>query len=70
MFLDDLLSPRQSIVVAVDYGGSFGILDIMKHMSVRINLMNPADWPEVCSIYEEGIATGLGTFENQSTFVG
>jgi phosphinothricin acetyltransferase len=39
------------------------ILDIMKHMSVRIDLMSPADWPEVCSIYEEGIATGLGTFE-------
>ncbi|MGA7630857.1 MAG: N-acetyltransferase family protein [Terriglobales bacterium] len=41
------------------------ILDIMKHMSVRIDLMNPADWPEVCSIYEEGIATGLGTFETK-----
>ena len=38
----------------------------MKHMSVRINLMNPADWPEVCSIYEEGIATGLGTFETKA----
>jgi phosphinothricin acetyltransferase len=42
------------------------ILDIMKHMSVRIDLMNPADWPEVCSIYEEGIATGLGTFETKT----
>jgi hypothetical protein len=66
MFLDDLLSPRQSIVVAVDYGGSLVILDIMKHMSVRINLMNPADWPEVCSIYEEGMATGLGTFDTKA----
>ncbi len=28
------------------------ILDIMKHMSVRIDLMSPADWPEVCSIYK------------------
>jgi len=37
----------------------------MKHMSVRIDLMSPGDWPEVCSIYEEGIATGLGTFETK-----
>jgi hypothetical protein len=37
----------------------------MEHMSVRIDLMSPADWPEVCSIYEEGIATGLGTFETK-----
>lgn len=35
-------------------------------MSVRIDLVNPADWPEVCSIYEEGIATGLGTFETKA----
>lgn len=42
------------------------ILDIMKQMSVRIDLMSPADWPEVCSIYEEGIATGLGTFETKA----
>ncbi len=28
------------------------ILDIMKHMSVRIDLMSPADWPEVCSILQ------------------
>jgi L-amino acid N-acyltransferase YncA len=45
---------------------SSAILDIMKHMSVRIDLMNLADWPEVCSIYEEGIATGLGTFETKA----
>ena len=25
--------------------------------------MSPGDWPEVCAIYEEGIATGLATFE-------
>ena len=41
------------------------ILDIMEHMSVRIDLMSPADWLEVRSIYEEGIATGLGTFETK-----
>jgi L-amino acid N-acyltransferase YncA len=45
---------------------SSAILDIMKHMSERIDLMNPADWPEGCSIYEEGIATGLGTFESKA----
>jgi phosphinothricin acetyltransferase len=39
------------------------ILDIMEHMSVRIDRMISGDWPEVCAIYEEGIATGLGTFE-------
>jgi phosphinothricin acetyltransferase len=35
-------------------------------MSVRIELMNAAAWPEVCSIYEEGIATGVGTFETKA----
>lgn len=34
-------------------------------MSVRIEPMTPADWPEVCAIYEEGIATMLGTFETK-----
>lgn len=43
-----------------------GILDIMKHMSIRIDLMTPSDWTEVCAIYEEGIATGLGTFETNA----
>ena len=38
----------------------------MKHMAVRIELMTPADWPEVCAIYEEGIATGLGTFDTKA----
>lgn len=46
--------------------GSQGILDIMEHMSVRIELMTPADWEQVCAIYEEGIATGLGTFETKA----
>lgn len=32
-------------------------------MSLRIDTMIPSDWPEVLSIYEEGIATGVGTFE-------
>jgi L-amino acid N-acyltransferase YncA len=30
---------------------------------LRIELMSPVDWPEVRAIYEQGIATGLGTFE-------
>lgn len=32
-------------------------------MSLRIDQMTSADWPDVRRIYEEGIATGLGTFE-------
>lgn len=32
-------------------------------MGLRINIMTPDDWPAVRAIYEEGIATGLGTFE-------
>jgi L-amino acid N-acyltransferase YncA len=32
-------------------------------MSLRIDQMSSADWPDVRRIYEEGIATGLGTFE-------
>ena len=39
------------------------ILDIMEHMNVQIESLTPDDWLEVCAIYEEGIATGLGTFE-------
>jgi L-amino acid N-acyltransferase YncA len=35
-------------------------------MNLQIDLMTPADWPEVCGIYEEGIATGLGTFETKA----
>lgn len=45
---------------------SSAILDIMNHMSVRIDPMTAADWSEVCTIYEEGIATGLGTFETKA----
>ena len=30
---------------------------------MRIEPMTPGDWPEVRTIYEEGIATGQGTFE-------
>ena len=45
---------------------SSAIIDIMKHMSVRIDLMVPSDWPAVCAIYEEGIAAGLGTFETKA----
>jgi L-amino acid N-acyltransferase YncA len=32
-------------------------------MPLRIGLMTIDDWPAVRAIYEEGIATGLGTFE-------
>jgi phosphinothricin acetyltransferase len=32
-------------------------------MGLRIEVMAPSDWPQVRAIYEEGIATGLGTFE-------
>jgi len=42
------------------------ILDIMEHMNVQIEPMTPDDWLEVCAIYEEGIATGLGTFETKA----
>jgi phosphinothricin acetyltransferase len=43
-----------------------GIPDIMEHMSLRIETMTRADWEQVCAIYEEGIATGLGTFETKA----
>jgi L-amino acid N-acyltransferase YncA len=32
-------------------------------MNLQIEPMSPGDWPEVRAIYEQGIATGLGTFE-------
>lgn len=38
----------------------------MERMSVRIEPMIPADWEQVCAIYEDGIATGLGTFETKA----
>ena len=34
-------------------------------MQMKIDLMTPADWMEVSRIYEEGIATGLATFETR-----
>ena len=47
-------------------GDLVSILDIIEHMSVRIEAMIPADWEQVCAIYGEGIATGLGTFETKA----
>jgi len=41
-------------------------IDIIEHMSVRLKPMTAADWEQVCAIYEEGIATGLGTFETKA----
>jgi L-amino acid N-acyltransferase YncA len=38
----------------------------MEYMSLRIEPMTRADWEQVCAIYEEGIATGLGTFETKA----
>ena len=32
-------------------------------MALRIEAMAPADWPDVRRIYEEGLATGVGSFE-------
>ena len=32
-------------------------------MDFRIEAMRPEDWPETRAIYEQGIATGMGTFE-------
>lgn len=43
-----------------------GIPGIIEHMSLRIEPMTRADWEQVCAIYEEGIATGLGTFETKA----
>ena len=43
-----------------------GILDIMEQMTLRIEPMIPADGEQVCAIYEEGIATGLGIFETNA----
>ena len=33
-------------------------------MKVRIETLQPSDWPRVAAVYEEGIAGGLATFEN------
>ncbi|HTZ60056.1 MAG TPA: GNAT family N-acetyltransferase [Acidobacteriaceae bacterium] len=35
-------------------------------MKIQIYPITPADWPEVRAIYEEGIATGVGTFETSA----
>jgi phosphinothricin acetyltransferase len=32
-------------------------------IGLRVETMTENDWPEVLSIYEEGLATGLGSFE-------
>ena len=32
-------------------------------MPLRIDAMTVDDWPAVCRIYEEGLATGVGSFE-------
>lgn len=37
-----------------------------KAKSIEITPMTPADWPDVCRIYLEGIATGNATFENNA----
>jgi phosphinothricin acetyltransferase len=34
--------------------------------ALRIDAMTPEDWPEVRRIYEEGLATGTGSFETQA----
>ncbi len=35
-------------------------------MSYHIEQMQAADWPQVRAIYEEGIATGIATFEAET----
>jgi L-amino acid N-acyltransferase YncA len=37
-----------------------------KPVEFRIEAMTPADWPAVKAIYEEGMATGVGTFETSA----
>src|SRR4051812_11192275 len=34
--------------------------------SLRIEPMGAGDWPAVCAIYEEGIATGVATFKTEA----
>lgn len=34
-------------------------------MPLQIDTMSESDWPEVSAIYQEGLATGAGTFETQ-----
>ena len=33
-------------------------------MAIQVSKMTVTDWPDVCSIYEEGIATGNATFDH------
>lgn len=35
-------------------------------VQMQIDLMTPADWLEVCRIYQEGISSGLATFETKA----
>lgn len=44
------------------------VLDWTNRMpaSITINPLQPADWPAVRAIYEEGIATGQATFETSA----
>lgn len=35
-------------------------------MGLQIDIMVPGDWPAVRAIYEQGIATRLGTFETEA----
>jgi L-amino acid N-acyltransferase YncA len=39
---------------------------LMAHPKVRIEPLHPGDWPEVRRILEEGIATGMATFETEA----
>ena len=35
-------------------------------MPFRIDVMTDSDWPEVRRVYEEGLATGVGSFETEA----
>src|SRR5205807_10297751 len=39
---------------------------ISVNMTFLIDPLMPADWPQVCAIYQEGIATGQATFETEA----
>ena len=41
-------------------------MTIHKPADIRIAEMMPGDWPEVRTIYEEGIATGQATFQTKA----
>ena len=42
-------------------------LAIVTGMQMRIELMTANNWPSVRAIYEEGLATGIGSFEVSSS---